>query len=147
MSIFYIGNPTTCHNNTQLQCRYPGDKFGWQIPRISLLSARPGVGEVWHWYVGALLQLQTDFQFTTLNGCDITREIFNLQIWLCNFETSWVLCHISVISFQITKRCFYTVQWFLHTHAKFQPIPSGGLPCRCDRPLTFFYAKNQVITP
>jgi len=49
-----------------------------------------------------LIQLHTDFQFTTLNSCSITGWIFYSQIWLHNFDTSWVLCHISVVFFQIS---------------------------------------------
>ena len=43
-----------------------------------------------------LLQLQTNFQFTILNGWDITEQIFYSQIWL-HYFTGWVLCHISVV--------------------------------------------------
>jgi len=47
------------------------------------------------------LQLQIDFQFTTMNSCDITGQIFYSQIQLHNFDTGRVLCHISVVFFPI----------------------------------------------
>jgi len=54
-----------------------------------------------------LLQLQTDFQLTTVNGCGITGWSFYLQVWSSNFDTGWVLCHISVV-----------FSWFLSNHKR-----------------------------
>ena len=48
-----------------------------------------------------LLQLQTDFQLTALNGCGKIGRSFNPQIRSHNFDTGWVLCHISVVFFLI----------------------------------------------
>jgi len=38
-----------------------------------------------------------NFQLTTLNGCSITGWSFYSQIRSRNFDTGWVLCHISAV--------------------------------------------------
>ena len=53
-----------------------------------------------------------------------------------NFNTSWVLCHISVVFSSNHKKVI--PWWKLHLHAKFHPIPSSSLPSRLDKPSTFF---------
>jgi len=54
-------------------------------------------------------------------------------------------CVISPWSFFgfLSKHKKALLRWLLHLHAKFHPIPSSGLPCRSDRPSTFFYVKNK----
>ena len=80
-----------------------------------------------------LFQLQTDFQLT----------IFNSQIRSCHYDTGRVLCHISVVFLQIPFKPQKGTPTMITPpiHAKFHPIPSNGLPCRCDRPSTFFAQK------
>ena len=93
------------------------------------------------------LQLQTDFQFTTLNSCgsynwvDFFAYKFDRVIF-----TPVGFCAISPWSFSglLSNRKKALLRCLLNLHAKFHPIPSSGLPCRCDRPSTFFYTKNQL---
>ena len=75
------------------------------------------------------------FLLTNLNGCDITGQIFYSQIRLHNFDTGWVVSYFSLFPLKPLLR------WLLHLHAKFQPIPSSGLPCRHDRLSTFLMQK------
>jgi len=78
------------------------------------------------------------------NSCGITGWIFS-QIRSRNFDTGWVLCHISVVfSGFLSNHEKALLRWLLHLHAKFQPIPSRSLSCRRDRPLTFYYVKNRL---
>ena len=89
-----------------------------------------------------LLQLNTDFQFITLHGCDITGRIF-----IHKFDhvilTPVEFCVISPWSFSrfLSNYKKAHLQWLLHMHAKFQPVHSSSLPCRRDRPLIFFTQK------
>ena len=72
-----------------------------------------------------LFQLQTDFQLTTLNGCG--------RFLMCKFNhvilTPVGFCVISPWSFSrfLSNHKKALLQWLLHLHAKFRPIPSSGL--------------------
>jgi len=91
---------------------------------------------------------KTDFQLTTLNGCGITGWILlYLQIRLHNFDTGWVLSHIFADFFSgfVSNHKKTLLQWLLYLHAKFHPIPSSGLLCRCDRPSTPLMRKLIIL--
>jgi len=95
-----------------------------------------------------LLQLQTDFQHTTLNGCGITGWIFYSQIRSCNFDSSWVLCHISVVFFRILfkpqkKHSYDGYSTYMPSFIQFLPVvyPVGMTDLRP------FLREKSIITP
>ena len=62
-----------------------------------------------------------------------------------NFDTGWVLCHISMVLISIPFKPQKGTPTMVtpSTIIDFQLIPPRGLPCRRDRPLTLFYTHNQ----
>jgi len=85
------------------------------------------------------LLLQSDFQLTTLNSCGKTGWIFYSKFDHIILTTVG-FCVISPWSFSgfLSYHKKALLRWSLYLHAKFHPIPFSGLPCRRDRPLTFF---------
>jgi len=69
---------------------------------------------------------------------------FYSQILSRNFDTGWILCHISVVFFPIPfKPQKGTPMMVTPPTCQISSNSFRGLPCRRDRPSTFIYAKNR----
>ena len=77
----------------------------------------------WRFYSNSSLHRFSAHCFKWLQYNWVELLITNL---ICNFDTGWVLCHISMVFFFKPQKAL--LRWLIHLHAKFQPIPSAVYP-------------------
>ena len=95
-----------------------------------------------------LLQLQIDFQLTTVDVCSITGWIF-IRKFDCAILTPVGFCIISPLSFSgfISNHKKALLLCLLHLDAKFQLNPRIGLLCRRDKKINIVLCEQVVLAP